>query len=62
MTLQEATAKLAQDFAKTINDSKVPMPIVKNVLSDLYNAIIREENAQLEAQYKKALEKEENNG
>lgn len=59
MTLNEATAKLAQDLAKVINDSKVPMPIVKNVLSDLYNAIIREENAQLEAQYAKNCEEKQ---
>lgn len=58
MTLKEASAKLAQDIATTINESKVPMLVVKNVLMGIYNAIVRDENTQLEAQYQKALESE----
>ena len=61
MTLNEARTKLAQDIADTINGSKVPLPIVKGILSDMYSAIEREENAQLEAQYQKALESEKEN-
>ena len=58
MTLIEAKVKLAQDLANVINESRIPIPVVKVVLSDMLDAIVRDENAQLEAQYQKALESE----